>query len=436
MHFAEREIAEISDSFMGKYFSEDELASHASNCKLICVERGQSYQHLHHPLPQHKTAMRHTENIGGWVDRNCQAVELGFVSYLDFTADVYWIDSNGEKVPVGQVSPGERNTFWIETYLGHEFQVVNPANDAIVHTQLVEYNAIVPIGEYFSHTMEREVKDLVRSTFEAEWDRAHRVKRTFTEFGFNKGRLPTDLFASMSAFYHNNQHHATIEEWGGKGVFVNWWERDVYFISMPFKLKKYWQSRLKPLVEAWVGVPLELTDIYGMRRYEDGARLLTHVDREATHACSLIVNVAQHAIREPWHIEVYDHADRLHEVEMNEGDIVYYESARCLHGRMQPLRGAYYVNLFAHYRPIGDPTWFLKKNPEEATEPALDIGHCRSNGTKAVCDGEYKVPYLSPTLEQLHGPEDLYRFWDETGRKDYVSRPSKVRGAAPVHSEL
>lgn len=68
------------------------------------------------------------------------------------------------------------------------------------------------------------------------------------------------------------------------------------------------------MVEAWVGVPLELTDIYGMRRYEDGARLLTHVDREKTHACSLIVNIAQGEIREPWTIEVYDHADRLHEV--------------------------------------------------------------------------------------------------------------------------
>lgn len=185
-----------------------------------------------------------------------------------------------------------------------------------------------------------------------------------------------------------------------------------------------------------MGVPLELTDIYGMRRYEDGARLLTHVDREATHACSLIVNVAQHAIREPWNIEVYDHADRLHEVEMNEGDIVYYESARCLHGRMQPLRGAHYVNLFAHYRPVGDPSWFLKENPEGTNEPALDIGHCRSNGTKAVCDGEYKVPFLSPTLEQLHGPADLYRFWETTGQKDYVSRPSKVRGQAAVHTEL
>jgi hypothetical protein len=35
---------------------------------------------------------------------------------------------------------------------------------------------------------------------------------------------------------------------------------------------------------------------------------------------------------------------------MQEGDIVYYESARCLHGRMKPLMGEFYVNIFAHYR--------------------------------------------------------------------------------------
>ena len=34
------------------------------------------------------------------------------------------------------------------------------------------------------------------------------------------------------------------------------------------------------LVELWTGATLENTDIYGMRRYEHGARLLTHVDRE------------------------------------------------------------------------------------------------------------------------------------------------------------
>ena len=78
------------------------------------------------------------------------------------------------------------------------------------------------------------------------------------------------------------------------------------------------------LVEQWAGIPLELTDIYGMRRYEDGARLLTHVDREETHAASLIINIAQIGMREPWFLEIYDFAGRLHEVAMEEGDIVYY----------------------------------------------------------------------------------------------------------------
>jgi hypothetical protein len=65
-------------------------------------------------------------------------------------------------------------------------------------------------------------------------------------------------------------------------------------------------------VEAWTGVELELTDIYGMRRYEEGARLLTHVDRVNTHAASLIVNIAQGDIRQPWMVEIYDFAGRCH----------------------------------------------------------------------------------------------------------------------------
>ena len=33
-------------------------------------------------------------------------------------------------------------------------------------------------------------------------------------------------------------------------------------------LKRYWQSRLLPMVEAWIGgdIPLETSDIYGIRR--------------------------------------------------------------------------------------------------------------------------------------------------------------------------
>ena len=161
-------------------------------------------------------------------------------------------------------------------------------------------------------------------TLHNEWRRHNRVTRTFSELGFKKGRLPDDLFASMGAFYYNNRHNKVNEEWKGKGVFVNWWETDCSFIQIPWEQKGRWQERLRVLVEAWAGVPIEQTDMYGLRRYEHGARLLTHVDREATHAVSLIVNIAQGNLTEPWPVEVFDHGDRLHEVIMEPGDIVYY----------------------------------------------------------------------------------------------------------------
>ena len=100
---------------------------------------------------------------------------------------------------------------------------------------------------------------------------------------------------------------------------------------------------------------------------------------------------------------MYSILPRLHEVDMAEGDIIYYESARCLHGRMQPLEGAHYVNLFAHYRPLGDPAWFEKANPEDSPEQLIDIGECRTDGQQVACskvdDGQ--LPFLSPKMETV-----------------------------------
>ena len=146
-----------------------------------------------------------------------------------------------------------------------------------------------------------------------------------------------------------------------------------------------------------------------MRQYNDGASLLTHVDRTPTHAASLIINVAQGNIAEPWKVEIYDHANRLHEVEMDEGDIVYYESAKCLHGRMRKLKGpgAYYVNLFAHYRPDGDPEWSTKPVPEGQPEPLISL-----EGVDAA-----KLPHLAPTGEILHSGGDLFDFWKKVAPK-------------------
>ena len=136
---------------------------------------------------------------------------------------------------------------------------------------------------------------------------------------------------------------------------------------------------------------------------------------------------------------------------MAEGDIVYYESARCLHGRMRPLDGAFYVNLFAHYRPVGDKAWFKKSNPDGTPPPVGDLGNCsvtdvdvdggRSSSSSSSSSGSVVVgsggigvgsgdlkqvvvvkcskadslgvttPHLSPSLLQLSGGEDLFKMW-------------------------
>lgn len=224
--------------------------------------------------------------------------------------------------------------------------------------------------------------------------------------------------------YHSNPPHRLMEEWDSKGVYVNYWETDCNFIQIPWELKRWWQLRLKDVVQEWAGVEIEQTDLYGMRQYEAGARLLTHVDRINTHAVSLIVNIAQGNLTQPWTVEVYDHADRLHEVQMEPGSIVYYESAKALHGRNTPLAGGYYANLFTHYRPIGDPEWYLKENPEGTPEPLMDVGKCELVGkpneysSGAVkCENDAIGPHLSPSMFKAASGDDLYNWWLSVGPK-------------------
>ena len=106
------------------------------------------------------------------------------------------------------------------------------------------------------------------------------------------------------------------------------------------------------------------------------------------------------------------------------GDIVYYESAKCLHARNRPLKGegSYYVNLFTHYRPVGDPKWFDKPNPEGTPEPLIDVGECRLEGSindvgvgAAKCDDSNIGQYLSPSLFTATSGEDLFNWWKSVG---------------------
>lgn len=124
---------------------------------------------------------------------------------------------------------------------------------------------------------------------------------------------------------------------------------------------------------------------------------------------------------------------------MEPGDIIYYESAKALHGRNTPLQGGKYVNLFTHYRPINDPNWFRRKNPDGTPEPLIDVGECRLVGKSdefsqgaVQCDNDEIGIHLSPTLFQARSGEDLFRWWKMTS----FTVDSQDTQDGTVHEEL
>jgi hypothetical protein len=242
VNFAKRDIRKLGGQLLSDFYTTSNGNNSVSNCFVVCLERGIHHDYVIHPLLDQVMSINDStfsyQSVMNWVQGHCQKKELGFLSYLNHDSKVYWVDENtGRRVEVGILQPGERNTLWLGSYLGHKFEVVHDDTKQVVGEVEVEFHTMYSLGEQFSRVQNRDVRRLVEATFESEWERAHRVKRTFSEFGFDKGKLPKDLFASMSAYYYNNREQATIEEWDNKGVFVNWWEKDVYFLPMPQVLK-------------------------------------------------------------------------------------------------------------------------------------------------------------------------------------------------------
>jgi hypothetical protein len=417
----------------------DTTVSTDGACRAACLERGTDRSVAHAVLPYKHY---HSETDGDftlWFKSKCHEVEVCFVNYHDRDHPIqsYWArhGAAGNKnsfAPHMEIKYGEKNTRCFFSFIGHQFQIVDHRG-ILLDEFTIDFSLVKGFGESppSGDMSERSVEAEVIRDLKNEWNKHNQVKRTFSTLGFAKGRLPDDVFATMAAFYYNNRFHKVREEWAGKGVFVNWWETEVFFIQIPWRTKEKWQTRLRELVEAWAGVPVEQTVMYGLRQYETGARLLTHVDRISTHAVSLIVNIAQGNLTEPWPVEVHDHADRLHEVIMEPGDVVYYESAKNLHGRNRPMKGknAYYANLFTHYRPVGDDKWYQKPNHDGAPEPLLELeGACRLKQVSVAetpghtvgmvsaveCDDRRVGRYLSPTLFKATGPGDLIEWWRRT----------------------
>ncbi|MEM7587716.1 MAG: hypothetical protein AAF560_30290 [Acidobacteriota bacterium] len=110
--------------------------------------------------------------------------------------------------------------------------------------------------------------------------------------------------------------------------------------------------------EAWAGMTLERSAGGGLRAFQRGAYVLSHVDRPADlerpspRVLSSTACLAAE-LDEPWPLRIEDIEGRVHDVDLAPGEVVFYEGARLLHGRPWPLRGDYCLCLTLHYRPSG-----------------------------------------------------------------------------------
>ena len=59
-----------------------------------------------------------------------------------------------------------------------------------------------------------------------------------------------------------------------------------------------------------------------------------------------------------WPIDIESHdTGELFSLELQPGQMLFYESAKCLHGRMSEFNGKYYGSIFLHYQPVDTNIW-------------------------------------------------------------------------------
>lgn len=200
----------------------------ASTCRAVCLGRGVDRELVSAVMPH----MRYAGPATGFDDffrTSCSQVESCLMNYYDQEEplQIYWIHPvSGEKKAHIKIHYGEQKTKCFSTFLGHEF-VAETAQGQEIGRVTIEFITVMAFGESppcEDPNKHKNVEREIVSTLKSEWIRHERITRTFSPLGFDKGRLPDDVFGYLGAFYYNNRHNKVLEEWKGKGVFVNWWE--------------------------------------------------------------------------------------------------------------------------------------------------------------------------------------------------------------------
>jgi prolyl 4-hydroxylase len=187
----------------------------------------------------------------------------------------------------------------------------------------------------------------------------HHFLPVFHPVGFEKVRMRLDCVDAVKEWM-NGTNECTNEwtnEWTDEanrrdGVESGMVSKHLKLDAAPIKLLNELRETFREILTKWIAykAPLVHTATYGIRKYLRGSHLGNHYDKKNTHVISAIIHLDD-ASDKPWNLYIEDHHFRPHNVTMEYGDIVLYESTTCLHGRPEPFEGDSHCNMYIHFKP-------------------------------------------------------------------------------------
>jgi prolyl 4-hydroxylase len=207
----------------------------------------------------------------------------------------------------------------------------------------------------------------------------------------------------LQSFWQRNTENWKPEVWPEANTYTNHWQAPTYMVNIEDSslrgggqpLKQAVWDAARSYISEWIGQELTECSLYGIRVYTEGAILNSHVDRLPL-VSSVILNVAQD-VDEPWPLELIGHDGKAHNVTMEPGEMILYESHSILHGRPFALKGRYMANLFVHFEPTGHS--FRHHNlGSESTDVKNQYRQAMEDGTGGheAADTNGLPPYLIP----------------------------------------
>jgi prolyl 4-hydroxylase len=181
----------------------------------------------------------------------------------------------------------------------------------------------------------------------------HHFLPTFHPVGFEKVRLKLDCVDAVKQWFlsHDNDNKWTDEVISGE-VESGLKTKHLNIHDAPAELLNDLHTTFKDILTKWIEykTPLMHTATYGIRKYLRGSQLANHYDKKNTHVISAIIHLDDVSDK-PWTLYIEDHHFRPHQVSMEYGDILLYESTTCLHGRPTPFEGESHSNVHVHFKP-------------------------------------------------------------------------------------